>query len=310
MSYTFKVGVIGAGKIADKHLEVIKTIRKFNIVSITSRTYGKANKLAKKYKIKNINNSIREMVNKNKLDCILVFVSAENMFKTLKQVINYNLPFFFEKPAGLSFKETNILADLAKKKKVKNMVGLNRRFYSVFDKGKKFLERKGGIKGIIVEGHERFWKVSKRKNKKVYNNWIFANGIHTFDLLRYFGGEIKKFHSFSNNRGIFKNITISTKFKNNIIGTYVANWNSPGGWSVTLYGEGYTVIFKPLENGLIIDKKFKTKKIKPDEADKKFKPGFLKQMETFKNFISTGNLKMPAQSLSELKKTVEIIKGI
>ena len=91
MSYTFKVGVIGAGKIADKHLEVIKTIRKFNIVSITSRTSSKANKLAKKYKIKNINNSIKEMVSKNKLDCILVFVSAENMFKTLKKVINYNL---------------------------------------------------------------------------------------------------------------------------------------------------------------------------------------------------------------------------
>ena len=89
---------------------------------------------------------------------------------------------------------------MAKKYKVKNMVGLNRRFYSIFKKGKNFLEKNGGIKGFVIEGHERFWKIKKLRNRQVYNNWIYANGIHTIDLIRFFGGEIRDFKSFSNKR--------------------------------------------------------------------------------------------------------------
>ena len=40
------------------------------------------------------------------------------------------------------------------------MVALNRRFYSVFNKGINFLKKNGGISGFLVEGHERFWKIN------------------------------------------------------------------------------------------------------------------------------------------------------
>ncbi len=305
-----KLAIIGAGRISEKHLKTIRSIKEFKVVGITSRTLQKARSLAKKFKIKKIYDSIDHMMAKEKPDAIAVFVSAENMFKVLKKVIKYKTTFFFEKPAALNFQQTKKLQMMAKKYKVKNMVGLNRRFYSIFKKGKNFLEKNGGIKGFVIEGHERFWKIKKLRNRQVYNNWIYANGIHTIDLIRFFGGEIRDFKSFSNNEGFYKNITISLKFQNNLVGTYISNWNSPGGWSVTLYGKRYTVVFKPLEKGFIIDHKFNIKKIKADKFDVKFKSGFYAQMNCFKNLILNGKLQKPGQSLNDLIKTVRLIKSI
>ena len=54
MKKTIKVGVIGAGIIANEHLKVIKTIKSFKLISITSRTYNKSLKLAQRYKIQKI----------------------------------------------------------------------------------------------------------------------------------------------------------------------------------------------------------------------------------------------------------------
>jgi len=305
-----RLAIIGAGKISQEHLRVIKFINKFEVVGIYSRTSKKSHSLAKKFKIKNVYNSIEGMIEKEKPDAIAVFVSAENMYNVLKKIIKYKIPTFFEKPAGLSFNETIKLQKLSNKYKTKNMVGLNRRFYSVFRKGIKFLKKNGGIKGFLIEGHERFWKIKSSINKKVYNNWIYANSIHTLDLLRFFGGEVKDFKSYSNDDGISKNFTISLKFKNNLIGTYLSNWNSPGGWSVTLYGRRFTVLFKPLEKGFIIDRKFKIKKIIPEKYDKKFKPGFYEQLITFRNLVLSGKLKKPGQSLDDLVNTIRLIKSI
>ena len=305
-----KIGIIGAGEIADKHLKCLNVLKEFDVKSITSRTQKKAIFLSKKYKIKKIYKTIDEMFLKEKLDAVAVFVNAENMFNVLNKVIRYRKIIFFEKPAALTLAETLKLKKLSKKYKTKSMIGLNRRFYSNFEKGLKFLKKNGGLKGFVVEGHERFWKIKNKRNRKIIKNWIYANSIHTLDLLRFFGGEIKSFKTFSNHNGYSKNFTISLKFKNNVIGTYISNWNSPGGWSVKLYGDRHTVIFSPLEKGIIIDQKFKIKKIIPENFDKKFKPGFYKQMVSFKNFVKTGKLKSPAQSLNDFARTLNLIESI
>lgn len=304
-----RLAIIGAGNIAKEHLNVICSIKEFKVISITSRTTQKAKILAKNYKIKKIYESIDTMLKVEKLDAVAVFVSAENMFEVLKKIIKYKITFFFEKPAALNFRQTMELHRLVKKYKVKNMVGLNRRFYSVFHKGVKFLNQKGGLKGLLVEGHERFWKI-KSQNKFVYDNWVYANSIHTLDLLRFFGGDIKHYKSFSYNEKKFKNFTISLKFKNKMVGTYISNWHSPGGWTATLFGKLYTIVFKPLEKGYIINHRFKTKKILPNQFDLKFKPGFYNQMLYFKNLVKYGRLEFPAQSLNDLLKTIKLINTI
>lgn len=308
----FNLGIIGAGYMAAKYLEIIKHDPQMHVSCITSRTIKRAESLAKKYKISSINKNLEDLIKNNKCDGLLILVSVDEIFNVTKKVIKYRIPFLLEKPPGLSVAETKILSNLTTKKKIPNMVGLNRRYYSIFKKGIDIIKKNGKLLGISIEGHERFWNVESNYNKKIKNAWIYANSIHTIDLLRFFGGEVKKIFS-TKKRNIQKNgdqfISI-IEFKNGVLGSYISHWYSPGGWSIRLFGEGVSVIFEPLEQGYIINKNFKKKKILPSKYDKRFKVGLYDQIQSFKKLISTKKINWPTQDLAEVLKTMNLIKKI
>ena len=96
------------------------------------------------------------------------------------------------------------------------------------------------------------------------------------------------------------------EFKSGSLGTYRSHWYSPGGWSVTLFGDGVTVKFKPLEKGVFIDTNLIESEIIPDNVDITFKPGFYRQMENFSSLIKTGKLNRPGEDLSESIMTMRL----
>ena len=307
-----KIGIIGAGNIAEEHLKVLKSINDFSVFGIVSRTQKKAKKLGKKFGINFFFNNIDQMMKSSQLDGVLILVSANNLFKVAKKVIPYQVPFFLEKPPGLSSSETKILYNLTRKHITKNMIGLNRRFYSVFHQGIKIIKKHGKLLGILIEGHERFWLVKQRAKKFLLKKWIFANSIHTIDLLPFFGGKVKSISRFKKSYKEKKGDQFCSiiEFKSGTLGTYISNWYSPEGWSVKLFGEKVIVEFKPLEVASWIDSKFKRRKITPSKYDQKFKPGFYGQMLAFRKLIRNGQLEWPAQSLKEVIGTTELIKKI
>ena len=310
--YKLRIGIIGAGDIAEKHLKVLKNINDFSVFGIVSRTKKKAKKLGKKFGIKKIFNNIDQMMKSSQLDGVLILVSANNSYKVAKRVIPYQIPFFLEKPPGLSPHETKTLYNLTRKHITKNMIGLNRRFYSVFHQGIKIIKKHGKLLGILIEGHERFWLVKQRAKKFLLKKWIFANSIHTIDLLPFFGGKVKSISRFKKSYKEKKGDQFCSiiEFKSGTLGTYISNWYSPEGWSVKLFGEKVIVEFKPLEVASWIDSKFKRRKITPSKYDQKFKPGFYGQMLAFRKLIRNGQLEWPAQSLKEVIGTTELIKKI
>jgi predicted dehydrogenase len=306
------IAIVGAGNIADNYIKIIKKEKIFNILAITSRTKKKATKLALKYNIKNIYDSTPQMIADHELEGIIILVSADQIFLVTKKLLKYKIPLFIEKPPGLNLNETKILSKLAKKYKTLNMVCLNRRFYSIFKKGIDIIKKKGKILGVKIEGHERFWKVNKKFNKKIIKSWLYANSIHTIDLLRFFGGEVHDCINFSNSIKQKKGdqFCAAFKFKNKSIGSYTSHWFSPGGWSVKLFGEGVTVVFDPLEKGYSIDKNFKKKLIYCDKYDQKYKPGLYRQIMSFKNLIKDKKILYPAQDLSNSIKSMNIVHNL
>tara|TARA_Y100001970_G_scaffold15871_1_gene17847 strand:+ start:32728 stop:33675 length:948 start_codon:yes stop_codon:yes gene_type:complete len=311
MSQNFKVGLIGAGNIAKEHLSVINDIDKISVTGITSRTLSKAGELANQFKIDNVYLDYRELINSSSPDALIVTVSPDQTFSLLKRLIPYQIPLFIEKPPGLFPNQTNDLVDLANKYNVNNMVGYNRRFYSIFHKGIKLINENGRLLGIAVEGHERFWKIFDKVPKVVRENWIYANSTHTLDLLRFFAGNIKLINSLSKslNEKNGDQFVGSVEFDTGTIGSYSSHWYSPGGWSVKLYGVNTTVEYCPLEEGIWIDSKFKIHKILPDKIDINYKPGFYNQMLTFIEMIETGVLNWPGVDLQDSLKTMELAKG-
>ena len=277
-------------------------------VGITSRTISKAEEISNDYQIDRVYNNVYELIEKCAVDALLVFVSADQVFTVTEKLIPQKIPLFIEKPPGLVPEETDTLFKLADENGTKNMVGYNRRFYSVFHKGIEIIKKSGRLLGVSVEGHERFWKVVNKKPQNILDNWLYANSTHTIDLLRFFGGEITSFNTISKS---FKEkngdqFVATVEFESGSLGTYTAYWYSPGGWSVALYGEGVTVIFKPLEESKWIDANFTEYKIEPDEIDKKYKPGFCGQLKAFCNMLKNGSLEWPGQDLAGALKTMQL----
>jgi len=280
-------------------------------VGITSRTLSKAESLANTFQIEQVYDTVDHLLKGCAPDGIMVLVSANQIYDVALNLIPTGIPLFLEKPPGLIPEQTKALTGLANNHGTKNMVGFNRRYYSIFHKGIELINQNGGLLGVAVEGHERFWKIVDRDiPNEIRENWIYANSTHTIDLLRLFGGEVEQINALKNSLKE-KNgdqFVASMKFVSGTIGTYTSHWFSPGGWTVTLYSDTIAVQFKPLEKGIWIDTEFQQHDIMPDEVDIKYKQGFYRQMEAFVNMVRTGTLEAPAMDLAEALKTMELAK--
>lgn len=312
--HKIRLGLIGAGSIARKHLEIIKNSESMDAAGITSRTILKAQQIANGYNIPIVAENIDDLVCKVKPDALMVLVSADQMYRVVREVLPYKLPLFIEKPPGLTPEQNLALLKLAKKYNVPTMVGFNRRYYSIFHKGLEVIKQQGKLLGVFVEGHERIWlqKDTGKLSEQVLLNWIFANSTHTIDLLRFFGGEPQNIKAISHN---FRDVNPDQfaavmELENGAIGQYSSHWYSPGGWRVVLYGDGVTVEFRPLEKGFWTDKNFKTYQILPDEVDIKYKPGFYWQMEAFAKLVRTGLGEWPMLDLEGAYKTMILAEKI
>ncbi|MAT48418.1 MAG: hypothetical protein CMA27_01145 [Euryarchaeota archaeon] len=306
MNKKINIGIIGSGKITNEYLKILIKLKTFNLEGITSKTNKNSFKIAKRFKINKVYKNYKEMANSKNIDALFVLVSYNNIYKVTKEIIKYRKPIFIEKPPGLSLQETKKLFQLSKKHKVKNMVGLNRRYYSIFEKGKKIISSKGRLLGLSIEGHERAWS----KNFRL-NNWLFANSIHTLDLINFFGGNVDSKKIYINKyKGLNSNISCNFMFKSGALGLYQAFWYSPGGWSVKLYGEGVTVIFNPLEKGYYFLNDSKKRVILPDKIDLLYKPGFYKQIKVFENYILKNKKDKNMHDLKSCLKTITLLDNI
>ena len=280
---------------------------------ITSRTISKAKELATTFDIDEVYKDIDNLVKKCALDGLMILVSVNQIFDITKKMIPAQIPLFLEKPPGLMPGQTKTLVELAEKHGTKNMVGYNRRYYSIFHKGIELINQNGGLLGLAVEGHERFWKIARGDiPDEVRENWVYANSTHTIDLLRFFGGEIKSISSLSKSLKE-KNgdqFVVSMEFESGTLGTYTSHWYSPGGWTAVLFSEGVTVKFEPLEKGVWIDTNLREYEIHPDEVDVKYKPGFYRQMESFVEMVRNGPLEPPGMNLENVQKTMELAKKV
>ena len=307
-----KIGIIGAGNISKEHLKVLSSIKSIQLSSIYSRTKIKSDILSKMFKIKKVYSTLEDFINFSNCDGIYILVSASEIFDVTKKLLPYKTPLFIEKPAGLITKQTLELCKIANKYKTLNQVGYNRRFYSIFADCIKLLKNKKEIINIVIEGHERFWKIPKNTNNEVKKNWIYANSTHTIDLLRFFGGDIKKIDNFKNSNKKYKdkNYTSVISFKNGIIGQYQSNWNTPSGWSIKIYTNKYFINFIPLEKGYYVDKLFKKIYFKEKIYDKKYKPGFYMQTMSFMKLIKNKKVEWPAVDLNDSYITMKIAEKI
>jgi len=310
-----RVAIIGAGGMARRHLEVLRSIPEAEVVAVSSRGLERLEKLASDFEIDHRFRSNEEMLKTVRPDAVLVTVNAVNLYEVTLLCIEHGISALLEKPPGLTASQTESLLGASKRVEGQYMVGLNRRFYSVIQGAKKIVDDSGGLVSVLIQTTEDVAAIrtSGLHPAEVLEHWMAANGIHCIDLLRFFGGDVASVYAFSS---AWKDRTPDSygaliRFKNGAIGHYVSNWTSPGRWEVTAYGFDMRVDLSPLEEGKVTTRGGSVSPLRKDDIDVKFKPGFYAQDKYFVDHVrQSAPIERPAANLEDALGTMRLVEAI
>ena len=243
-----KVGIIGAGHIAEEYIKIFSKNSSTNVAGIVGRTKKNSKILSLKYNIGFYGNKISELLIHD-LDIIIVAVDILNTINVAKEISNFSGLVLIEKPLGVNHEETKKILKILNSNKQNCFVALNRRFYDNILFAKKILKKDKSKKIISVVDQENTIKAKAiGHKKKVLQNWMFANSIHLIDLLIYFAdSQILKINTIKKQINKEKIILSNLYFKNNTIAVYNSIWNRPGPWSLTISSSKYYFNFSPIE---------------------------------------------------------------
>lgn len=308
-----KVAIVGAGNMARCHMDVAAHLNDVEIVGIFSRSRERAVTLAKEYGVKIVANSINELFSNAKPDGVIIAVSETSTEKVLTEAFLYPWKILVEKPVGLGLSSTRRLCRLSTDKGIDVFVAMNRRHYSSTRTIINHLQKSDVAR--VVEIHDQedpSSALAMGRDKLVCDQWHFANSIHLTDLFHVFcRGEIADILNvvpwFA---GYEAKITHSViKFGSGDVGIYHSIWNGPGPWSVSINIGEKRFEMRPLEQ--LLTQTFPSRQLDEallDDCDIIFKPGFLKQMESFVDTLNGDATELPR--LCDYLRSVELTNAL
>ena len=310
-----RVAVIGAGRVADQHLDVLRVFDDVEVVAICNRGNSDITPLAKSYGIERTFNNWQQMVDTVKPDAVFILVTPFQTVSVAAGCIQRGIPCLIEKPAGFTPAETAYLAAQAEQHRCLNMVAVNRRYYSAINAAIRAIQLRGPLMGVLVEAPERIrdLRVHSRHSQELLDQWLVANSIHAIDLFRHIGGEVTEVCAMSQAwyEPHADSFSATLRFASGALGTFVAHWQATAGWRLSIYGDGVRAILEPLERGELEYADGTVQQLPVDPVDVEFKPGFYAQDRAFIDaVIHNEPLSPPASDLSDTMKTMELIEQI
>lgn len=278
-----KVCIIGAGSMAEEHIKAFRDISGLQIVGIYSRTTERAHQLAAKYEISDVYTSIESLYEKTKAVLVIIAVSELSTKDVCLEAFNYPWICLVEKPAGYNLENAESIAEVAKAKKRRVFVALNRRLYSSTQIALNDIEISNEPRLIHVYDQQDIISAKKAgRPQLVIDNWMFANSIHLIDYFTLLArGEITAVeHIVRWNPADPRFVITKISFSSGDVGIYEAIWNAPGPWAVTITTQEKRWELRPLEKAAVqVYPSRQQETIPPDEWDLQFKAGFRRQAE-------------------------------
>jgi len=255
-----KIGIIGAGKIAERlHLPGYKETKKAKVVAICDIKLNKANRLAKMFKIPSVYKDYKKMIKEAGIDAVSVctpnYLHASMTIFAAKNKKNV----LVEKPMALSVKEMKAMINACKKNRVKLMVEQTQRFDPAHEVFKKVIESKKlgriiAVRGKLGHSGPEFWSDDSPwffERKKSGGGVTMDVGIHILDLIRHVTGKDVKAVAATMANLVKKkikledNVEATLKFTDGTIGVFETSWStSPYEVVVQVYGEKGKAIVK------------------------------------------------------------------
>jgi len=240
---TVKVGVVGVGNIGSIHADVYKNNPKAELVAVCDIIKDKADAAAKKFGGKAFY-SVREMLDSGiKLDACSVATRGEENgsehYQPTIELLSAGIGVLGEKPISNVVEEAEEMVALAKGKRVPYAINLNHRFTPAAKRAKEWVD--SGRLGHLHTINMRMWI----NNPVETSPWFHMRALHphSFDVMRFFCGDVKSVAAFMNKgqtrdgqtRKVYSNTQVILQFESGVVGNLVGSYDgSFGGGSFGL----------------------------------------------------------------------------
>ncbi len=308
-----QIVLIGTSQIMQYHASALKKSGLDLLAVASSNLHSKSEvKFALKNNIPKTFSNWKELLDQEQYDGIVIGTRIESTLEILEYAIKQNVPILVEKPVSVNSKD---LKRVIKKSHELIMVGFNRRFYHTVNTLKNLIEME---KSPVIAN-----MVIPESNSQNF----FSNSIHSIDLLHYIFGDIKlEFSKKLIKNKMINGVTATFSNKKNDLIQLTGIWNTPANVSLSVFSEKKQLELKPYETLKIFDnlkvieptKKEPIRKYIPklmkqinlEPIDKKFKPGFLQQSNTFSKLIKTKKKSDSVATLTDTLHSIEICEKL
>lgn len=287
-----RLALVGYGKIAPKHLEVFRALE-CEFVACCNRSEAGRLRAQTEGAIPRVYADVEEMIRTESPDGVVCCASLDQVYAAALKIIPFGIPTLLEKPPGTSLAEFNELSALAERFQTPVLVGLNRPHYSVLQKAVVDAGGAEAITDVTIDWSEDPQHCLNRGlTPAQVDRMIFGNSLHGLHLLTTLAGDVPAPQIVSRNLGEpFRRIMgLQGTSSRGAVATFHSNWDSPTPWRIVFYARGRRYCFAPLETCQVqIAGQKELRTIEPDEVDRRYKPGFFRQAETFLQSIRNGS---------------------
>jgi myo-inositol 2-dehydrogenase / D-chiro-inositol 1-dehydrogenase len=225
------IAIVGMGGIGNTHARVYKGRDDVKIVAVCDLIKEKADKAAAEYGAQAFY-SVPEMLKaKIKLDAASVCTAGKenggDHYEPTMQLLKAGIPVLGEKPISNEIDKAKEMVALAKKKKLPYGINLNHRFTPAARKAKEWLD--AGRCGEVNQINMFMWISNPNESAEHFH--MRALHPHSLDVMRYFGGDVKRVHAFfkkGQGRKVWSNVQVNLQFESGVIGHLMGSYDGGG----------------------------------------------------------------------------------
>ncbi len=219
-----KMGIIGAGSIANSFAEAIPLTDNAELVAVASRTLKKAEDFCQKHNLTKAYGSYEEILCDSEIDAIYIATVHSSHFEIAKACINAGKAVLCEKPFVLTANEVNELSKLASEKNVLLMEAMWTRFLPTMQKAKEWIN--SGKIGEVQSISANFGfscppnEENRLYNKAVAGGAMYDVGVYVIEFAQDFANsKIETAYSLGKfgKTGVDETSVIALQFENGIL---------------------------------------------------------------------------------------------
>ena len=225
-----KVGVIGAGRWGQKHVDEYSKMKNVELAYVSDISQESLKTCKEKYGVKNVTSNYKDVLISD-VEAVSVCTSNEMHFKVCKEALLAGKNVLVEKPLTVDSKKAYELIKIAKKSKKTLAVGHLYRYNNAINKVKELIDKKyfGDIQYLRLQWTIQ-WKPEIYPDKPL--DIIVDMMPHLYDIMNYLTGlwptKITCFGKAFIKKEFEDTAYIICEFPNNIITHSEISWTLPG----------------------------------------------------------------------------------